>query len=50
MESLVARAKRRTGFDSDTDLIDVTLANIAVGDDYVALLKFTACDRRRPNQ
>ena len=31
---LVARAKKRTGIDSDTDLIEVALANIAVEDDY----------------
>jgi len=33
-EALVARAKRRTGIDSDTELIEVALANIAVADDY----------------
>jgi len=33
-EALVARAKKRTGIDSDTDLIEVALANIAVADDY----------------
>ena len=33
-EALVARAKRRTGITSNTDLIEVALANIAVGDDY----------------
>lgn len=33
-EALVARAKKRTGIDSDTDLIEVALANIAVEDDY----------------
>jgi hypothetical protein len=33
-EALVAQAKRRTGIKSDTDLIEVALANIAVGDDY----------------
>ena len=33
-EALVARAKKRTGIDSDTDLIEVALANIAVQDDY----------------
>jgi hypothetical protein len=33
-EALVTRAKKRTGIDSDTDLIEVALANIAVGDDY----------------
>lgn len=33
-EALVARAKKRTGINSNTDLIEVALANIAVGDDY----------------
>jgi hypothetical protein len=33
-EALVTRAKRRTGIHSDTDLIEVALANIAVEDDY----------------
>jgi hypothetical protein len=33
-EALVAKAKRRTGIDSDTELIEVALANIAVADDY----------------
>jgi hypothetical protein len=33
-EALVTRAKKRTGIDSDTDLIEVALANIAVEDDY----------------
>jgi len=33
-EALVTRAKKRTGIDSDTDLIEVALANIAVADDY----------------
>ena len=32
--ALVARAKNRTGIASDTDLIEVALANIAVADDY----------------
>jgi hypothetical protein len=32
--ALVARAKDRTGIASDTDLIEVALANIAVADDY----------------
>lgn len=32
--ALVARAKKQTGIDSDTDLIEVALANIAVEDDY----------------
>ncbi|MGH9638979.1 MAG: hypothetical protein ACRD3Y_02870 [Bryobacteraceae bacterium] len=33
-EKLVARAKARTGLKSDTDLIEVALANLAVADDY----------------
>jgi hypothetical protein len=33
-EALVTRAKKRTGISSDTDLIEVALANIAVEDDY----------------
>src|SRR3984957_21319372 len=33
-EALVARAKKRNGISSDTDLIEVALANIAVADDY----------------
>jgi len=33
-EALVSQAKKRTGIRSDTDLIQVALANIAVGDDY----------------
>lgn len=33
-EALVTRAKMRTGINSDTDLIEVALANIAVEDDY----------------
>jgi hypothetical protein len=33
-EALVAKAKKRTGINSDTDLIEVALANIAVADDY----------------
>jgi hypothetical protein len=32
--ALVARAKNRTGIASDTDLIEVALANIALADDY----------------
>jgi hypothetical protein len=32
--ALVARAKKRTGIASDTELIELALANIAVGDDY----------------
>ena len=33
-EALVARAKKRTGINSNTDLIEVALANIAVEDNY----------------
>ena len=33
-EALVARARKRTGINSDTDLIELALANIAVEDDY----------------
>lgn len=33
-EELVAKAKKRTGITSNTELIEVALANIAVGDDY----------------
>ena len=33
-EALVTRAKKRTGINSDTDLIELALANIAVEDDY----------------
>ena len=32
--ALVTRAKSRTGILSDTDLIEIALANIAVADDY----------------
>jgi hypothetical protein len=34
-EALVARAKARTGIKSDTGLIQMALANLAVADDYV---------------
>jgi hypothetical protein len=37
-EALVSEAKKRTGIESDTDLIEVALANIAVGDDYTEWL------------
>jgi len=37
-EALVSEAKKRTGIESDTDLIEVALANIAVGDDYAEWL------------
>jgi hypothetical protein len=33
-EALVTRAKKRSGIDSDTKLIEVALANLAVADDY----------------
>ena len=33
-EALVTRAKKRTGINSDTALIELALANIAVEDDY----------------
>ena len=42
-EALVARAKKRTGIDSDTDLIEVALANIAVADDYADWLFSRSC-------
>ena len=32
--ALVAKAKSRTGISSDTDLIELALAHIAVADDY----------------
>lgn len=34
-QALVRRAKERTGIDSDTDLLELALATIAVQDDYV---------------
>ena len=37
-EALVSEAKKKTGIQSDTDLIEVALANIAVGDDYAEWL------------
>jgi len=37
-EALVSEAKKRTGIQSDTDLIEVALANIAVADDYAEWL------------
>ena len=33
-EALVSRAKARTGIKSDTDLLEVALAHLAVADDY----------------
>lgn len=37
-QALVSKAKKRTGIESDTDLIEVALANIAVADDYAEWL------------
>jgi len=37
-EALVSEAKKRTGVESDTDLIELALANIAVADDYAEWL------------
>ena len=37
-EALVSEAKKRTGIESDTDLIEVALANIAVADNYAEWL------------
>ena len=34
-EALVKRAKARTGIKSDTELLEVALANLAVADDFV---------------
>ena len=33
-EALVNKAKARTGIKSDTDLLEVALANLAVADDF----------------
>ncbi|PYY14577.1 MAG: hypothetical protein DMG61_09560 [Acidobacteria bacterium] len=33
-EALVTRAKQRAGVKSDTDLLELALANLAVADDY----------------
>ena len=33
-EALVSRAKARTGIKSDTELLEVALAHLAVADDY----------------
>ena len=33
-EALVSKAKARTGTKSDTELLEVALANLAVADDY----------------
>jgi hypothetical protein len=37
-EALVSEAKKRTGIESDTDLLEVALANIAVADNYAEWL------------
>src|SRR5260370_42599604 len=37
-KALVAQAKKRTGVVSDTDLIELALAKLAVTDDYAAAL------------
>ncbi len=37
-KALVAQAKKRTGVVSDTELIELALANIAVADDYAEWL------------
>lgn len=37
-EALVARAKARTGIKSDTSLLQLALANLAVADDYAEWL------------
>ena len=37
-KALVAQAKKRAGVVSDTDLIELALANIAVADDYAEWL------------
>ncbi len=37
-EALVTQAKKRTGIKSDTDLIEMALANIAVADEYAEWL------------
>jgi hypothetical protein len=34
-QALVARAKKRTGINSDTELIEMALANLAVEEDYM---------------
>jgi len=33
-EDLIAEAKRRTGLDSDSELIRIAVANLALGDDF----------------
>jgi len=37
-EALVSQAKARTGIKSDTDLLELALANLAVADDYLEWL------------
>ena len=37
--ALIEQAKRRTGIESDTDLIEFALANIALEDDFAEAFK-----------
>ena len=37
-EALVQKAKERTGIKSDTELIEIALANLAVADEYAEWL------------
>ena len=37
-DALVAKAKARSGVQSDTELIEVALANLAVADEYAGWL------------
>jgi hypothetical protein len=49
--ALVAQAKKKTGIQSDSKLIEAALANIAVADDYGGVAAFAARDGkpgRRP--
>ena len=36
-EALVSKAKARTGIKSDTELLELALANLAVADDYLVV-------------
>ena len=38
-QALIEQAKRRTGIESDTDLIEFALANIALEDDFAEAFK-----------
>jgi hypothetical protein len=49
-EALVTRATKRTGIDSDTDLIELALANIAVADDYADWLCQSIVAVRTPSR